>query len=489
MMESEDESPHSSETEHAENPNTSLDDGGPLEVLALSVKDDNEEEEKEVEDINNDDDEMPPKITMEDLADDLDSSEENGNAHGTDSPQMKFEELTPRVEAVPDENAATEAMDTGNVRHESTSDEYPKLPQESGMQVEDVGSKFSQEPKSYDHRNEHPGLRKDIPSGHSIAPSHRNWQTRNYSTTEGFHKSSHLNELDEDVVMMRAKAALRRANRLSPTQGVSSYSYDPHSLTLSDLSLNVSSTWEPVRMSTPLAPHLSTPGNYRSHRDHDSPYGYKSTSRSHRHDSAGVTYSEESGFGRSGGDMASHYSHGVSGKRLSPAVEDIIRRRKFQGGFEGRYPLSTSWKKSSSPLFSSKYDSKWQLSHTYPMSYVEWKALYWRPPRDHFTWRDRQYQTNQYGYESDFKRSPWPPRPVSSKLIYGSRPLSPPVTFPPAKVPRAVPGGFVSKIALPSYQDNSDSGYSDWQRGGSQWENTVRSQHSLMGCAGEFQYY
>lgn len=299
------------------------------------MKDDNEEEEKEVEDINNDDDEMPPKIRMEDLADDLDSSEENGNAHGTDSPQMKFEELTPRVEAIPDENAATEAMDTGNVRHESTSDEYPKLPQESGMQVEDVGSKFSQEPKSYDHRNEHPGLRKDIPSGHSIAPSHRNWQTRNYSTSEGFHKSSHLNELDEDVIMMRAKAALRRANRFSPTQGVSSYSYDPHSLTLSDLSLNVSSAWEPVRMSTPLAPHLSTPGNYRSRRDHDSPYGYKSTSKSHRHDSAGVTYSEESGFGRSGGDMASHYSNGVSGKRLSPAVEDIIRRRKFQGGFEG----------------------------------------------------------------------------------------------------------------------------------------------------------
>ena len=136
--------------------------------------------------------------------------------------------------------------------------------------------------------------------------------------------------------MMRAKAALRRANRFSPTQGVSSYSHDPRSLTLSDLSLNVSSAWEPVRMSTPLAPHLSTSGNYRGHQDHDSPYGYKSISRSHRHDSPGITYSEESGFGRSGGDMASHYSRGGSGKRLSPAVEDIIRRRKFQGGFEGK---------------------------------------------------------------------------------------------------------------------------------------------------------
>ena len=282
-----------------------------------------------------DDDEMPPKITMEDLADDLDSTEENGSAHGTDSPQMKFEELIPRLEPVPDENAAAEAMDTGNIRSESSSAEHPKSPKESSMQVEDVGSSFSQEPKSYDHRNEHPRLKKDIPNGHPTASSHRNWQTKNYSTTGSFHKPSHLSDLDEDVIMMRAKAALRRANRFSPTQGVSSYSYDPHSLTLSDLSLNASSAWEPVRMSTPLAPHPSTSRNYRSHRDHDSLYGYKSISRSHRHHSAGVTYSEESGLGRSGVNMTSHYSHGVSGKRLSPAMEDIIRRRELHGGLEG----------------------------------------------------------------------------------------------------------------------------------------------------------
>lgn len=298
------------------------------------MKDDNEGDEKAVEDIEDDDDEMPPKITMEDLADDLDSSEENGSGHGTNSPQMKFEELTPRVEPVP-ENAATEATDAGNVRSKSTSVEHPELPKESSMQVEDVGSNFSQEPKSDDHRNEHSRLRKDNPGGQPTAFSHRNWQTKNYSTTEGFHRSNHLNELDEDVIMMRAKAALRRANRFSPTQGVSSYSHDPHSLTLSDLSLNASSAWEPVRMSTPLVPQRSASNSYRSHRDHDSLYGYKSISRSHRHDSAGVTYSEESGLGRSGGDMASHYFHGVSGKRLSPSVEDIIQRRKLHGGFEG----------------------------------------------------------------------------------------------------------------------------------------------------------
>lgn len=325
-----------SEAEHVENRNTSLDDGGPLEVSALSVKDDNEGEEKEVDDFDNDDDKVPPKITMEDLADDSDSTEEKGSAHSADLPQMKFEPLTPGIEPVPDENAAAEAMDTGNVRSESTSTEQPELPKESSMQVEDVGSNFSQEPKIYDQRNEHPGLSKDNPSGHPTAFNRRNWQTKNYRTTESFHKFSHLiNDLDEEVIMMRAKAALRRANRFSPTQGVSSYSYDPHSLTLSDLSLNASSAWEPVRMSTPLAPHPSTFSNYRNHRDHDSLYGYKSVSRSHRHDSAGATYSEESGLGRSGGDIPSHYLHRLSGRRLSPAVEDIIQRRKVQGGFEG----------------------------------------------------------------------------------------------------------------------------------------------------------
>ena len=300
------------------------------------MKDDNEGEEKEVEDVDNDDDEMPPKITMEDLADDLDSTEENGSVHSKDLPRIKFEEPIRRLEPVPDENATAEAMDTENVRSESTSAEQPELPKESSMQVEDVGSNFTQESKSYDHSSEHPGLRKDYPSRHPSSFSHRNWQTSNFRTTEGFRKSSHLNELDEDVIMMRAKAALRRANRFSPTQGVSSYSYDPHSLTLSDLSLNGSSTWEPVRMSTPLAPHLSNPGNYRSHRDRDSPYGYKSIGRSHRHsDIAGMTYSDESGLGRSGRNMAPHYSHGVSGKRLSPAVEDIMQRRNLQGGYEG----------------------------------------------------------------------------------------------------------------------------------------------------------
>lgn len=304
-------------------------------MSALSVKDDNDGDEKEGEQINDDsddDDEMPPKITMEDLADDLDSAEENSSGHSIDSPQVKFEELTPSVNSVPNE-AATDMLDAEGTGHEDMAVEEPK---ESSMQVEDIGSNFIRKPKGEDPRNEHSGLRKDNASGHIAPSSHRNWQTRDYSTAEGFQRSIHLNELDEDVIMMRAKAALRRANRFSPTKGTSSYSFDPHSLTMSDLSLSVSSAWDPVRMSTPVVPQPATSSNYRSHRDHDSHHGYKSISRSHRHDNVGAMHSEESGLGRSSGDMASHHFHGFSGKRLSSAVEDIIRRRKLPGGFEGK---------------------------------------------------------------------------------------------------------------------------------------------------------
>lgn len=64
--------------------------------------------------------------------------------------------------------------------------------------------------------------------------------------------------------------------------------------------------------------------SYRSYRDYDSFYGYKFISRLYRYDSVGVTYSEEFGFGRSGGDMALYYFYGVFGKRLLLFVEDII---------------------------------------------------------------------------------------------------------------------------------------------------------------------
>ena len=313
-----------------EDPNNSVDDGGPLEVSALSVKDENDKdnsEKKEREHVDDDDDkddEMPPKITMEDLADDLDSTEEkyNVNDQSTDSPQLKFAELTPRVKSDP-EKSGTEDMDVESNEREGMTYE------ETNKQVKNLG----QDPKYIDHRDEHSRVTKDNPvNGYPASSTYRNSQARDYSTTEHFHRSIHLNELDEDVIIMRAKVALRRANRLSPTKDATSFSFDPHSLTLSDLSLNGSTAWDPVRMSTPLVTQSGASSRYRSYaRGNDSRHSYKSIGRSRWYDGTGVTYSDESGLGRSGGEMPLYNFHGFSGRRLSPAVEDIIRRRKLHG--------------------------------------------------------------------------------------------------------------------------------------------------------------
>lgn len=130
--------------------------------------------------------------------------------------------------------------------------------------------------------------------------------------------------------MMRVKVALRRVNRFFLIQGVSSYFYDLYSLILFDLSLNAFLVWEFVRMLIFLVLYFSNSGNYRGYRDYDSFYGYKFFSRLYRYgDSVGVIYSEEFGFGRSGGNMVLNYFYGVFGKRLLLVVEDIIRRRNF----------------------------------------------------------------------------------------------------------------------------------------------------------------
>lgn len=331
-----------------DNVNNSLDDGGPLEVSSLYLKDDNRDEKGEQEGDNgddsdkgddDDDDEMPPKITMEDLADDLDSTNESNVNHSADSPGIEFVELTPRVKS--DSEKIERASD--DKRKEGQYD-HPTSTKKADVKMEDNGSHISDEHSNNLHyRNGY--LRSKIDTFNSYhAPStfsQRSCQMRDYSTTESY-KYSHLNELDEDVIMMRAKAALRRANRYSPPKGKRGYSFDPQSLSLSDLSLNAPSAWEPVRMSTPLVPQTSASTDYRNHSNHHSHYGYKSLSSSHRHDFTDATYFEESGLGRSGGEMASR-RHRDFGRKLSPAMEDITWQRKSHGSAEGTMFIPVSF--------------------------------------------------------------------------------------------------------------------------------------------------
>mgnify|MGYP006896113033 FL=1 len=63
--------------------------------------------------------------------------------------------------------------------------------------------------------------------------------------------------------------------------------------------------------------------------------------------------------------------------KLSRQLDDILYKFLFLLFLlTEKYGFSMSRRKPSSPL----YQSKRQLSHTYPMSDLELKALYWRPP-------------------------------------------------------------------------------------------------------------
>lgn len=326
----------SSDAEDKENANDSVDDGGPLEVSALSVRDDGNSDENE----GDDDEEMPPKITMEDLADDLESTSEESFDHVTDSPEAKFKELPPRENSTA-ENAITEIYDRD--RGEDICGELPKPPKDSRVGVEDTGSTLSEQggKGSNYYGNGYSKQSKDKSDEASKTSSQRNWQARDYSPTERYLKSSYPYELDEDIIMMRAKAALRRANRYSPPKGLRSHFSDPHSLSLSDLSLNALSAWEPVHVSTPLIQPVTTSNDnnsYRNYADHVGYYSYKSTSGSHWHDIPDSLYDDESWLRRNVAERTAHH-HSVSGKRLSPAVEEVIQQRKLQEKHEGNIKI------------------------------------------------------------------------------------------------------------------------------------------------------
>lgn len=449
------------DAEDVENANNSVDDGGPLEVSALSTEDNfSHHDAKEKEESDN---EMAPGITMEDLASDVDFMRDDSGDKGSNSSKVKIEVSSPKENSV-DEKPFQSVVD-GSIGTRMSAEHF-KAPKEIRIDGEDVDSNHNHSKFSGVIEDKQSKLGKETFGNSHDQASRKAWQTSDYRSIGSPMKDCHFCELDEDIIVMRARAALRRANRHSSMD---------NSLSLSDLSLNRSSAWEPIRMSTPLVPQDSLEyTNNQYYADGDGNLGYSSASRSHDHFDA--FFGRESWHRERGQDMTSHhYHHSISTKPVS-AVEDIIRQRKVQKKLEGKYGLSSSWRKSSSPL----YESKWRLSRTHPMSHLEWKALYWRPPSQRNHWRDKHWYSTD-PFEADLARLSCPPRPNSSKLIHGSRPLSPPVNFPPAKVPRAVFTGYVSKMPIPYYQDSSDSGYSDWQQSTGQWEGTMRGHHSLLG--------
>lgn len=449
------------DTEDVEKNDDNCDDGGPLEVSALSVEENADDRNNAKEEES--DNEMPPGITMEDLASDLDFTQDDVGDERRDSSYDKFEMQSPKENST-DEKPGQHLADRSNIGTSiQISTEHPKALKENRIEVDSVGSSHEHiENASSNDGNRQSNLGKEMSWESLDLPSQRAWHTIGYHRTGSRNKYSHISEFDEDIIMIRAKAALRRANH--------HFSMD-RSLSLSDLSLNTSSAWEPVRMSTPLVPQDTLDStNYRKYADHIHS-GFRTSSTSEPY----LQYhGKESWHSKSGQDMTPYQHHTATRKTYSPGV-DLMRQRKVHQKLEEKYGFSVSRRKPSSPL----YESKRQLSHTYPMSDLELKALYWRPPvLSHHRRDKRWYGTDPR--EEDLKRLSWPSQPPPSRFVHGARPLSPPVYLPQAKVPRPILWGHVSKMPLVSFQDNSDSGYSDWQQSTGQWENMTRSHHGSL---------
>ena len=160
------------------------------------------------------------------------------------------------------------------------------------------------------------------------------------------HKSTFL-QLDDELVMMKAMAALRRADRISPPYKTKSHAslYSTSNLNITsslkttNLSIMNTSTlpWQPVGMSTPLPRQSGRVRVYGSSYDCD--YCNSSIDKSElltmpfrqTANRSPVFFSGnlESGLGRSNyASNDSLYSFRQSTKKLSPVMEDILRRKE-----------------------------------------------------------------------------------------------------------------------------------------------------------------
>lgn len=292
-----------------------------MEVSALSVEEnaDGQNNAKEEES----DNEMPPGITMEDLASDLDFTQDDVGDERRDSSNDKFEMQSPKENST-DEKSGQRVVDRSDIGTSvEISTEHPNALKENRIEVDSVGSSHEHiENASNNDGNRQSNLGKETSWESFDLSSQRAWHTVGYHRTGSRNKYCHISEFDEDIIMIRAKAALRRANH--------HFSMD-RSLSLSDLSLNTSSAWEPVRMSTPLVPQDTLDStNYRQYADHIHS-GFRTSSTSEPY----LQYDgKESWHSKSGQEMIPYQHHTVTRKTYSPGV-DLIRQRKVQQKLEG----------------------------------------------------------------------------------------------------------------------------------------------------------
>ncbi|EDO37842.1 predicted protein [Nematostella vectensis] len=451
-----DNNPHN-QSKTGQHRNVSM-DGGPLELSALTVSDEESESDPPakvtMEDLANteSEDEIPAKVTMEDLTVDVEEDDDGEKKPALVTMEDLAMDDTSQIDNSRQEDI--EDMETSSIQ------QSVNLPQEEG--VLNGGKKAEKEQQLKIGKNEAISLFK--PPSTYIAGSHITaFATQNHGNAK--HKTF---EADDEVLIVRANAALRRANRFSPLSSLDSdyatFNADINKLkTQSGLDNDIS--WRPVSMSTPLCPPVRRPrvfGSSTLECDY-CPEGSTDRLMSFKR-LAELPHTNELGYTPSTTD---HH-----GNRRQPAIEDIIRRNEL---------LKEGLREASTPTYSSVQFGKWRVPRTYPLSYMERKALYGKPVSKAV----ESIESLAPRLYSDSKRVSWPPsRPFSTRTSYhNNRPVSPPSSWlSHDHVYKVYPDGIVSKMPIPAlYRSREiDSGFEDWKKSISRWELSIKTQTSRL---------
>ena len=269
---------------------------------------------------NKNSEQFPEMLTMKDLAkpDGSDVDEPTPPAIHIEDLSSPFEKEEPDLDGTPEKMDASGALDSNNKSLDSSvHSSFPKernLLKSHRITVKDT----SEFPKG---DNVETTERSGVPGKDTGAFSYGGRYLCDFSYSRDGNKPSHIEEIDEDLIIKRARAALKRADKVSPPKSrvlLYSSQHNAASFRSTNVSMNLSSMpWQPVGMSTPLVRAV-----------------------------AGVTVGEpdsnfvemsELSFGDGGAVVVQVGESGVGSgmavartvKQLSPVMEDILRRKEI----------------------------------------------------------------------------------------------------------------------------------------------------------------
>lgn len=284
------------------------------ESSIIQASDNDDMEKRSRNDDDDDDDDKPAKITMEDLASDDDNDDKSRNDNNDyvknddddddEKPAMiTMEDLAPDDDD--DNNDLPPSVTMDDLSVPSNNDPTPP-----DLTAEDLSIPAQRENQSDDQKNEtQPEMMETSMIANPPSLYQRDLTLSDLSYVnkpDSFHTQKHYNELDEDLVIMKAAAAIRRANRFKSNNDFNSDK--PLASTKSDISMmsmNVSEIpWQPVIMSTPVPTRDRAYGSSFDHELDNRDW----IGRSKEFDGTGSCCHDSS-------------------KRLSPVMEDVIRRQ------------------------------------------------------------------------------------------------------------------------------------------------------------------